>query len=289
MALVAWRNGCASQVVAIYSPLRSTGGNSVCYFGAPALLNGSLWLLQSSLTPHLLKGIARHQSSFTPHLLKGIARYHQCDYSNRNVENSKRQTKFKSMTDQETNSVVHLYPSLSSKESLAEWAGTKPTQVGITTCPSLTGHWSHLNTSPPRTPCLDPQSIPLQYQSRGQSVIRNRQMRELMQDIFHHKAFKFLFNIYFFRFSSISLYQKIEYSSLCYTVSPCCLSTLYIIVCIYHSQTPHPSPLYTPLPWQPQVCFLQVCLFGRSVHLCHIFDATYKWYHMVFVFLSGSP
>ena len=125
MALVAWRNGCASQVVAIYSPLRSTGGNSVCYFGAPALLNGSLWLLQSSLTPHLLKGIAR---------------YHQCDYSNRNVENSKRQTKFKSMTDQETNSVVHLYPSLSSKESLAEWAGTKPTQVGITTCPSLTGH-----------------------------------------------------------------------------------------------------------------------------------------------------
>ena len=27
--------------------------------------------------------------------------------------------------------------------------------------------------------------------------------------------------------------QDIEYSSLCYTVGPCCLSILYIIVCIY--------------------------------------------------------
>ena len=40
-----------------------------------------------------------------------------------------------------------------------------------------------------------------------------------------------------------------EYSSLCYTVGPCCLSILYIVVCIYSSQTPnlslsHPFPLW---------------------------------------------
>ena len=29
------------------------------------------------------------------------------------------------------------------------------------------------------------------------------------------------------------LLQDIEYSSLCYTVGPCCLSILYIVVCIY--------------------------------------------------------
>ena len=28
------------------------------------------------------------------------------------------------------------------------------------------------------------------------------------------------------------LLQDIEYSSLCYTVDPCCLSILYIVVCI---------------------------------------------------------
>ena len=39
--------------------------------------------------------------------------------------------------------------------------------------------------------------------------------------------------IFFFIFFSIMVYHKIEYSSLCYTVGPCCLSILYIIVCIY--------------------------------------------------------
>lgn len=57
--------------------------------------------------------------------------------------------------------------------------------------------------------------------------------------------------------------------------------------CIYHSKLPI-LPLSTPLCGNHKSVFLRVCLFGRSVHLCHIFDATYKWYYMVFVFLSDS-
>ena len=59
------------------------------------------------------------------------------------------------------------------------------------------------------------------------------------------------------------LSQDIEYSSLCYTVGPCCLSILYIPVFICQSQTPNPTLSY-PLPtWQPLVCFLHlwVCFF----------------------------
>ena len=37
-----------------------------------------------------------------------------------------------------------------------------------------------------------------------------------------------LFHILF----HFGLSQDIEYSSLCYTVGPCCLSILYVIVCI---------------------------------------------------------
>ena len=37
------------------------------------------------------------------------------------------------------------------------------------------------------------------------------------------------------------LSQAIEYSCLCSTVGPCCLSILHVIVCICSSQTPNPS------------------------------------------------
>ena len=37
---------------------------------------------------------------------------------------------------------------------------------------------------------------------------------------------------FFILFSIHGLSQDIEYSSLCYTVGPCCLSILYIPVCI---------------------------------------------------------
>ena len=42
--------------------------------------------------------------------------------------------------------------------------------------------------------------------------------------IYIHILFHILFHY--------GLSQDIEYSSLCYTVGPCCLSILYIIVCI---------------------------------------------------------
>ena len=46
-------------------------------------------------------------------------------------------------------------------------------------------------------------------------------------------------------------------------------SSLYLLI-----PNSHPSPALPP-PWQPQVCSLRlwVCLFHRSVHLCHILDA----------------
>ena len=60
------------------------------------------------------------------------------------------------------------------------------------------------------------------------------------------------------------LSQDIEYSALCYTVGPCSLASLYIIVFICQSHTPNP-PSQIPFPWQPQVCFL----FHRYVHLLY--------------------
>ena len=78
------------------------------------------------------------------------------------------------------------------------------------------------------------------------------------------------------------LSQDIQYSSLCYTVGPCCLSILYIIVC-YHicyysllSANPklqiHHSPTFPP-PWQPQVCSLclWVCFSFIDKFICVIF------------------
>ena len=55
-------------------------------------------------------------------------------------------------------------------------------------------------------------------------------------------------HIFFFRFFSIIDTQGTEYSSLCYTVSPCCLFILYIVVCICWSSNPTLSlPPLSPL------------------------------------------
>ena len=47
--------------------------------------------------------------------------------------------------------------------------------------------------------------------------------------------------IYFQILFHYRLLQDIEYSSLCYTVGPCCLPILYILVCTCESQTPNLS------------------------------------------------
>ena len=49
-----------------------------------------------------------------------------------------------------------------------------------------------------------------------------------------------------------------------------------------------PTSHTIPPPWQPKVCSLMsmsLFLFCRYIHLCLILDSTYKWYHIVFVFL----
>ena len=40
------------------------------------------------------------------------------------------------------------------------------------------------------------------------------------------------------------LLQDIDYTSLCYIVGACCLSILYIVVCVYESKTPSLSLPY---------------------------------------------
>ena len=48
-----------------------------------------------------------------------------------------------------------------------------------------------------------------------------------------------------------------------------------------------PPPL-TPSPWQPQVCSLELslfCLVDKFICIIFFLDSTYKWYHMIFVFL----
>ena len=64
-----------------------------------------------------------------------------------------------------------------------------------------------------------------------------------------------------------SLSQDIEYSFLCCLVGPCCLSILYIIVCICESQTPNPSlPSLTPTRQPLFSMSVSLFLFHRFVH-----------------------
>ena len=99
-------------------------------------------------------------------------------------------------------------------------------------------------------------------------------------------SFKFLCILFLKDSFPLCLSQEIVYSSLCYILRPCCLSILNVIACIYQPQSPSPSPS-TLLPQlgnhKSDLC---VCESDSvSFHLCHIFDSTYKWYHMVFIFL----
>ena len=77
------------------------------------------------------------------------------------------------------------------------------------------------------------------------------------------------FFIFFFHYD---LSQVTEYSSLCYTVGPCCLSILYIT----HLLTPNSQsiPLHqSPPPWQPQVysLCLWVSFYFIDKFICVIF------------------
>ena len=82
------------------------------------------------------------------------------------------------------------------------------------------------------------------------------------------------------------LLKDFEYSSLCYTVGPCCLSLLYIVVCICSFQTPNlsPSPLSPLVTLGLFSMSVSLFLFCKQVHLYDLLDSTCNWSY-IFVFL----
>ena len=84
------------------------------------------------------------------------------------------------------------------------------------------------------------------------------------------------------------LLQDIEYSSLCYAVSPWCLSIFCIVVCICESYTSNLSLLASLFPLATISLFsMSVSLFRFfiQIHLYYFLDSAYKGCHMKFVFL----
>ena len=65
--------------------------------------------------------------------------------------------------------------------------------------------------------------------------------------------------ILFYILFHYGLSQEIGYSSLCYTVGPCCLSILNVTVCIYYPRTPNPSLPLPPLHLGNHKSVLYVC------------------------------
>ena len=81
------------------------------------------------------------------------------------------------------------------------------------------------------------------------------------------------------------LTQGTRHRSLCWTIGPHYLSILNVIVCIYQPQTPCPSHFLPPPPCSASLFSMSMNCLCFVDHLCHIWDATYKWYYMVFVFI----
>ena len=97
--------------------------------------------------------------------------------------------------------------------------------------------------------------------------------------------YKYIYILFYILFH-YGLSQDIEYSSLCYTVGPCCLSFLYIIVCLCIPPPP------TPTPWQPPVCSLclGVCFCFIDKFFCVIFYPHISdiiWYSSFFCWLTS--
>ena len=89
------------------------------------------------------------------------------------------------------------------------------------------------------------------------------------------------------------LSQGTECSSLYYTIGPCCLSSLYGYPFYMNQKFAFVNPKLpispsTHSPWQPSVYSLcpWICFCFIDRYLCHTLDSTYKWYYMVFIFLT---
>ena len=96
---------------------------------------------------------------------------------------------------------------------------------------------------------------------------------------------------YFYIHFHYSLSRSIEYSSLCYTKAPCCLSIQNAVVCI-DQHWPSSQTLSAPRPHPPGLATTSLsCLsvslspFFRWEHLCRISDCTYKRYRTVSISL----
>ena len=74
--------------------------------------------------------------------------------------------------------------------------------------------------------------------------------------------------IYFQILFPYRLLQKMEYCFLCYTVGPCWLSILYIVVCICleKAMAPHSSTLAWKIPWTEEPGRLQSMGSQRVAH-----------------------
>ena len=73
--------------------------------------------------------------------------------------------------------------------------------------------------------------------------------------------------------------QDIEYSSLCYTVGPCCLPTLYIIVCICSFQIPNLS--LPPFPFGKNVYYSYSLHFLSSTFYVLALPETWEFFALM--------
>ena len=104
--------------------------------------------------------------------------------------------------------------------------------------------------------------------------------------------------MYFFHILfNYGLSYDIEYSSLCYTVRPCCLSILYILASSANTNLPViPFPTPTPTPTLAMSLFstsVSLVLFHRYVYLCHILnthinDVWYLYFSILSIIISRS-
>ena len=80
--------------------------------------------------------------------------------------------------------------------------------------------------------------------------------------------------------------KRLNICSLCYTGGPFIHLSMQQFILVGPKLPVHPSP--TPFTLEiTSLSFMSVSLFlfHRQADLCHMLDSTYKWYHIVFVFL----
>ena len=80
-------------------------------------------------------------------------------------------------------------------------------------------------------------------------------------------------------------YQCIEYSSLCYTVGPCCLSILYIIIFAFPNSQSFPPTPFLPLGIDKSVLSIWAMPSGLQDLSAH--PGSRQWNHRVLN--AGSP